>query len=133
MIQKRKLNIDAAEYERNIDVNLYKTSEKKKFNHQNSDEYSPTSIKGTIQLFPFLAIMEHTVKIMEKNNGLILSLLKAFSMFELRLNYDKEKLDVVSIRCINCKMETGLYLENTTLDEMITKFVLNEIVHHADM
>ena len=54
-------------------------------------------------------------------------------MFELRLNYDEEKLDVISIRCINCKRETGLYLKNTTFDEMITKFVLNAILHHVGM
>ena len=54
-------------------------------------------------------------------------------MFELRLNYDEEKLDAISIRCINCKKEKGLYVKNTTFDEMITKFVLNEILHHVGM
>ena len=54
-------------------------------------------------------------------------------MFELRLNYDKEKLDVISIRCIYCKRETGLFLKNTTFDEIITIFVLNAILHHVDM
>ena len=54
-------------------------------------------------------------------------------MFELRLNYDEEKLDVISIRCINCKIEIGLFLKNTTFDEMITKFVLNEILHQVGM
>ena len=77
--------------------------------------------------------MEHTANITEKKNGLISSLLKVFYMFELHLNYDKEKLDVIHIRCINCKIETGLLLKNTTFDEMITKFVLNAIFHHVGM
>ena len=73
--------------------------------------------------------MERTAYIMRKNKVLISSLLKVFAMFELILNHDKEKLDVISIRCINCKRETGLYLKNTTFDEMITRFVLNKIFH----
>ena len=54
-------------------------------------------------------------------------------MFDLRLNYKEGKLDVISIRCINCKRETGLFLKNTTFDEMITKFVLNTIFYHVGM
>ena len=54
-------------------------------------------------------------------------------MIELRLNYDEEKLDAISIRCINCKKEKGLYLKNTTFDEMITKFLLNGIFLHVGM
>ena len=77
--------------------------------------------------------MEHTENIMETNNGLISSLFKVFSMFELRLNCDEEKMDVIYIGCINCKIETGLYLKNTTFDEIITKFVLNAILHHVVM
>ena len=46
-------------------------------------------------------------------------------MFELRLSYKEANLDVISLRCINCKIETGLFLENNSLDEMITKFALN--------
>ena len=42
-------------------------------------------------------------------------------------------MDVISIRCINCKIESGLFLKNTTFDEIITKFVLNEILHHVGM
>ena len=77
--------------------------------------------------------MEHTANITEKNNGLISSLLEVFAMFELGLNYYEEKLYVISIRCINCKKETGLYLKNTTFDETITKFLLNAILHHVVM
>ena len=93
----------------------------------------PTTIKYTVQWFCFLTILEHTAKIMDTNNGLISSLLKVFAMFELRLNHGEEKFDVISFRCINCKMETGLYLKNKTFDEMITKSVLNAILHHVGM
>ena len=55
--------------------------------------------------------MEHTANIIKPNKGIIPSLLKAFAMCELRLIDDKEKLDSVSIRCIDCKKETGLYLK----------------------
>ena len=54
-------------------------------------------------------------------------------MFELRLNYKEEITDVTFIRCINCKIETGLFLKNTPFGEMITKFVLNAILHHVSM
>ena len=87
LLQEWKLNLDAAEWERNIDSDLYKTSEKNKFNRIDSDNYWPTSIKDIIQWFPFLTIMEHTENIMETNNGLLSSLLKVFAMFKLRLNY----------------------------------------------
>ena len=68
-----------AEYEIKIDSNLYKTSEKKKLNHHDSDEFCPTSIKDTIKWFTFLTIMKHTANIMKKNKGLILSLLNTCS------------------------------------------------------
>ena len=61
------------------------------------------------------------------------SLLKVFAIFELRLIETEEKLDAIYIRCINFKKETGLYLQNSTFEEMITKFVLNEILHHVGM
>ena len=56
-------------------------------------------------------------------------------MFELRLGYKEGNLDAVSLRCINCKRETGLFLKisSLVLDEMITKYVLNEILHHVGM
>ena len=54
-------------------------------------------------------------------------------MFELRLSYKEGNLNVVSLRCINCKTETGLFLKNNPFDEMITKFVLNAILHHVSM
>ena len=67
-------------------ANMYKPSEKKKFNRFDSDEHWPTSIKKKIQWFPFLNIMEHTTNKMKENNGLISSLLTIFAMFEIRLS-----------------------------------------------
>ena len=79
--------------------------------------------------------MEHTANNMEEK-GLISSLLKVFAMFEIRLSHEDEKLDIVSFKCINCKRETGLDSETSfswVFDEVIPKFVLNEILHHVVM
>ena len=62
MLQEWKLNIDAAEYKTNLKGNMYKHSEKKKIHRVDSDEHWTTSIKDTIQWFPFIIIMEHTAK-----------------------------------------------------------------------
>ena len=64
--------------------------------------------------------MDHTANILKPNQGLIPSLLKVFSMFQLRLFYDKHNeeryfVDEIAIRCINCNKETGLYLKDTKL------------------
>ena len=80
--------------------------------------------------------MEHTANKTKENNGMISSLLKIFSMFEIRLSYGDKELDVLSIKCINCKRETGL--NSTTnftwlYDEIVTKFVLNAMLHHVGM
>ena len=56
-------------------------SDFKKIGRLDSDLYWPTSIKDTIQWFPFLAVMEHTANILKPNKGLITSLLKVFYMF----------------------------------------------------
>ena len=59
-----------------------------------------------------------------------------FAIFEIRLSYEDEKLDVVSLKCIDCKRETGLDSETSfswVFDEVITKFVLNAILHHVDV
>ena len=77
--------------------------------------------------------MEQTSNILKPNKGLIPSLLKAFAIFELRLICDEEKLEVIDIRCTNCKKETGLYLQNSAFEEIIIKFVLNAILHHVGM
>ena len=100
--------------------------------------YWPNSIKDTIQWFPFITVVEHTANILKPNKGLITSLLTVFSMFQLRLFDNKEDeegkvVDIIDIRCINCNKETGLYLINSTIEEMITKFLLNAILHHVGM
>ena len=41
-------------------------------------------------------------------------------------------MDVIDIRCINCKKERGLS-KKSTFEEMITKFVLNTILYHVGM
>ena len=136
MLQEWKLNLDAADYENNMKANMYKTSEKNKFNRVDSDDCWPTTIKKTIQWFPLLNIMEHTSNKMKENNGLISSLLKMFVMFEIRLSYGDKELDVLSIKCINCKRETVLDSKTNftwVYDEIITKFVLTEILHHVGM
>ena len=78
-------------------------------------------------------MIEHTENITNTNKRTIPSLLKAFAMFDLNLISNREKLDVIAIKCINLKKETGLYLQNSTFEEMITKFVLNAILHHVGM
>ena len=60
LLQEWKINLDVANYERNID---------NKFNRFDSDKFWPTSIKDRIQWFLFLAIMEHTANITEKIMG----------------------------------------------------------------
>ena len=47
--------------------------------------------------FPFLTIMEHTENILKQNKGLILSLLRFFSMFQLRLIDDKYEVEAIYI------------------------------------
>ena len=53
-----------------------------------------------------------------------------FSVSEIRLSYGEKYLYTLSLKCINCKIETGLNTENSfawVYDEIITKFVLNVI------
>ena len=78
----------------------------KKIDRHDSDLYWPTSIKYTIQWFPFLTIIKHTANILKPNKGPIPSLLKVFDMFQLRLFDDKEDeegkfVETIAIRCIN--------------------------------
>ena len=62
--------------------------------------------------------------------------MKGVCLFEICLSYKEETLDIVSLKCINCKIETGLYSETSlswVFDEVIAKFVLNAILHHVGM
>ena len=55
-------------------------------------------------------------------------------MFEIRLSYGEKYFDTLCLKCINCKTETGLNSETNftwVYDKIITKFVLNEILHHV--
>ena len=57
-------------------------------------------------------------------------------MFEIRLSYGNKELDVLSIKCINCKIETGLNSKTNftwVYDEIVTKFLLNAMLHHVGM
>ena len=81
----------------------------KDINCHYSDFYWRTSIKDTIKWFTFLTIIEHTTNIMKTGKGMIPSMLMALKMFELRLIGDKEKMDVISIRCIKCNKNRFLF------------------------
>ena len=116
LLQEWKLNLDAAAYEKYIDANMSKPSDKKEIDRHDNNFYWPTSTKYTIQWFTFITIMEHTANILKPKQGLITSLLKVFSMFELSLIDDRNKVEAISIRCINCKKETGLFLTTLILE-----------------
>ena len=42
-------------------------------------------------------------------------------------------MEAIDINIRNCNKDTGLYLKDTTIEEMITKFVLNLIFHRVVM
>ena len=71
-------------------------------------EHWPESIKSTLQWFPFHSVMEYTGNFMQDNTHLTSSLLKMFSMFEICFSVGDDDLDEVSLKCINCKISTGL-------------------------
>ena len=80
--------------------------------------------------------MEHIANKIQENKGMISSLLNTFAMFEIHLSDGNKELDVLSIKCTNCKIETGLDSETSftwVYDEIVTKFVLNEMLHHVRM
>ena len=59
-------------------------------------------------------------------------------MFQLHIFYDKHNesenvVEAIAIKFINCNKDTGLYLKDTTIEEIITKLVLNKILHHVGM
>ena len=90
--------------------------------------YWPNPIKDIIKWFIFSSIIDHTANILEPNKALIPSLLRVFAMFQLYIFYDthNEEYNVlysIAINCSNYNKETGLNFKNTTIEEMITKFV----------
>ena len=56
-------------------------------------------------------------------------------MFEICLSIGDVNLDEVSLKCINCKISTGLKTKSGKefYDKMITPFVMNSMLHHVGM
>ena len=57
-------------------------------------------------------------------------------MFEIRSSFGDEDLEALSINCINCKRETCLDSETSftwVYDKIVTKFVLNSMLHNVGM
>ena len=89
-----------------------------------------------MQWFPFPEIMEYTGNDIKNDTPLTSSLLKMFSMFEIRLSVGDVNLDEVYLKCINCKRTTGLKTKSgfkEFYDKMITPFVMNSMLHHVGM
>ena len=55
-LQEWKLNLDATDYEKNMNANMYKPSEKRKFNRVDSDKHWPASIKIKFSGFLLLTL-----------------------------------------------------------------------------
>ena len=87
LLQEWKLNLGDSAYEKNIDANMSKPSDKKEIDHHDSNSYWRTSLKDTIQGFTFLAITEHTANIVNPNKGLISSLLNGFCHVWVSFNW----------------------------------------------
>ena len=87
-----------------------------------------------MQWFHFLGIMEYTGNDMKNDTHLTSSLLKMFPMFEIRLSVGEVDLVEVPLKCINCKIETGLKTKSNFkefYDKIITPFVMNSMLHHV--
>ena len=71
--------------------------------------------------------MEYTGSDIKNDTPLTSSLLKMFSMFEICLSVGDVNLDKVSLKCINCKISTGLKTKSGKefYDKTITTFVMN--------
>ena len=102
--------------------------------------YWPTSIKEVINWFSFMNIMEYNADNIENEITLLPSLVKMFSMFQMRFWYDNKHDDqndmkIISIRCSNRRKEKGLSMNNmnTNYKYIITSFVLNKVLHHVGM
>ena len=54
-------------------------------------------------------------------------------LFYYKYNEEEIVLEDVAIKCINCVRITGLFLKDKTVKEMITKFVLNTVLHHVGL
>ena len=81
----------------------YRPTEKKKINRHADHDHWPVSIKSTCQWFPFHSIMGYTGNIIQDDTHLLSSLLKMFSMFEIRLSCGDNDLDTLFLKFINFK------------------------------
>ena len=80
--------------------------------------------------------MEYTGNDVQNDTHLTSSILRMFSMFVIRLSVGDVDLDSVSLKCINCKRETGLKTKSSFkefYDRIITPFVMNSMLHHVGM
>ena len=80
--------------------------------------------------------MEYIGNVMQDDTHLTSSLLKLFSMFEIRLSVGDVDLDSVYLKCINCKRETGLKTTSgfeEFYDKFITPFVMKSMLHHVGL
>ena len=135
LLQEWKLNLDAAKYEKYMKANMYEPSEKEKFNRIDNHKHWSALIKNKIQWFTLPSIIEDTANQMQEDKGIISSLLNMFSMIKIGLSFGDKHLEYFSIKCINCKRETGSYSKTSftwVYDEIVTKFVLNTMLHHVD-
>ena len=73
---------------------------------------------------------------MQDDTHLTSSLLKMFSLFEIRFSCGDVNLDTVSLKCTNCQKETGLKTKSGFKKfngKVITPFVMNAMLHHVGM
>ena len=82
--------------------------------------------------------MEHTKNTLEPNKSLISSLFKVFDMFQLCIfmvnMIKKGMLWSLYLSSVEISIKTLVYIkEYITIEEMTTKFLLNEILNHVGM
>ena len=56
-----------------------------------------------------------------------------FHLFYDRHNKEENVVNAIDIMCSNFNKDTGLHIKKRTIEGMITKFVLNKILHHVGM
>ena len=59
-------------------------------------------------------------------------------MFQMRLLYyehneEDNVVEAIAIKCSNCHRSTVLHLKDKTFEEMITKSVLNSLLHNVGL
>ena len=70
----------------------------------------------------------HAEKTMKENSGILQSLLKSFSMFNISIQYDKNTVPYsLGIKCIQCNKVVGYELYNQTVKDIIAVFVTNVV------